>query len=519
MRFTLVFAWLLFSAFCGAGEDGFRIDYTVEIKSVEAQIFHVRADVKNLHQDELTLSLPVWTPGWYTLENYARNVLRFDILDENGKSLEHERTHKQSWKIDARGLKSVSVEFDYLAKLLALNQAKIASDYAFFTGTQLCVYADGHLDAPSRLTLKLAEGWKTLAALPGDAGRGEFNAPDYDTLADAPVLLGKFDVHEFSVLGKAHRLAVLPAGKLPDTQAREMTGRFAKIVEADAALFGGLPYDSYTCFYFFMKPETRAGGGLEHANAHVCFFPQGAATSPEAFDWMFAHEYFHLWNAKRIRPAQLMPYDYSREQETSLLWVTEGFTSYYANLQLYRAGLSSRADFLDSVAGSIAQVESNPAHTFISPSEASTSTWLGYDNKTPFEVSYYLSGRNLAALLDLSILRDTAGKRGLDDVMRDLNETFALHGKGYDERGLLEALRRVSGKDYADFFKRHVTGIQTPPYERIFSDAGFKFTLAPRKDGLLGKVDQRGNLSARLTEILDAGAAQIVVREAWLRRR
>ena len=155
----------------------------------------------------------------------------------------------------------------------------------------------------------------------------------------------------------------------------------------------------------------RASGGLEHANSHVCFFSQGEATPLTAIEWMSSHEFFHVWNAKRIRPAQLWPYDYSRESETPLLWVSEGFTTYYGSVLLLRAGLSSRAEFYEAAEGSIAQVEGSPARSFIPPSDASMSTWLGYDNHTVFEISYYLTGRNLATLLDISILHDTNGQR------------------------------------------------------------------------------------------------------------
>ncbi len=267
--------------------------------------------------------------------------------------------------------------------------------------------AEGHRDCPSLVRLKFPEKWSAVSALKETDDPRVFSAANYDELVDGPVLMGLFDVLKFDALGKPHWLVTLPKGKVPGPRAKDISERLAKLANAEGRMFGGLPYDKYVYFHFFLRPETRAAGGLEHASSQVVFFPQGAATSLEALEWMASHEFFHVWNAKRIRAAQLWPYDYSREAETSLLWVGEGFTTYYGNVMLYRAGLSSRDEFYEAMSGSIAQVESAPARDYISPSESSMSTWLGYDNHAVFEISYYLTGRNLALLLDLSILHDT----------------------------------------------------------------------------------------------------------------
>lgn len=507
---TLVNTLLLCSALRAADEP-FRVDYTVEIANIEEHEFRVVADVSNVHQDSVEFSLPVWTPGWYTLEEYARNISRFVIRGPDGKRLNHERTHKQSWRVETNGLSHVTVEFNYKATQFALNQAKIDSDYAFFTGTELFVMAEGHRDCPSKLRLKCPAEWQAVSALKETDDPFVFSAANYDELVDGPVLMGKFDARKFDALGKPHWLVTLPKGKFQDARATELTGRLAKIVGEGGKLFGGLPYDKYVFFYFFKRSETRASGGLEHANSHVCFFPQGEATSLNAFEWMASHEYFHVWNVKRIRPVQLWPYDYSHESETPLLWVSEGFTTYYGSVLLYRAGLSPREEFFSAAAGSIAQVESAPAHDFMSPSESSMATWLSYDRHMSFEVSYYLSGRNLATLLDLSILHDTKGKRGLDDVMRALYADFYLKNKGFDQRGLLDTIRKIGGRDYTDFFKKHVDGVERPPYEEIFGYAGLKIEFSKLRDGF-------GNVAATISELPDATSEQKTIRDAWLRK-
>ncbi|MCA1630314.1 MAG: hypothetical protein LC774_08265, partial [Acidobacteria bacterium] len=243
---------------CGAASpaaaqerDQFRVDYTVEVASTSPPLFHVTADVKNLRDSQLDLSLPTWTPGWYTVENYAKNILRFKVTGSTGKPLSHRMT------------------------------------------------------------------------------RGERLAP-----------------------------------------------MLAKIVEAQRAVFNDLPYEKYVYFYFFAPAESNADGGLEHNNSHVAVGVGSRNPEPEQLTGLASHEFFHTWNVKRLRPAEMWPYDYSREQETPSLWVSEGFTNYYGSLSNYRASLRRKEEFLQSVAGAAGGVEGNDARGYISPSDASTSTWL-----------------------------------------------------------------------------------------------------------------------------------------------
>ncbi|MEI6232065.1 MAG: hypothetical protein WCT04_03375 [Planctomycetota bacterium] len=508
---AFIFTALLAHTLLFAADEPFRIDYSVEISSIDDQLFHVVADVKNIHDTSLEFSLPMWSPGWYTVENYARNVSRLIFKSADGKRLNHERTHKQSWRVDTRGLAALTIEFDYRATKLALNQAKIENDFAFFTGTELFLMAEGHRDAPSTLRLKLPTGWRSISALKDTDTPHVFTASNYDELVDGPVLMGSFDARQFTANGKPHWLVTVPKGIISDPRAAEITTGLAKVVKPAADLFGGTPYDKYLFFYFLRASETRAAGGLEHANSHVCFFSRGAGTSQTVFEFMAAHEYFHVWNAKRIRPAQLWPYDYSREVETPLLWVSEGFTSYYENVTLYRAGLISRDEFYEGTAASIAHVEGNPAREFLSPAESSTSTWLNYDNHTTFEISYYITGRNLAALLDISLRHDTNGARGLDDVMRALYANYFQKNKGFETRDLLAEINAISGRDYADFFAKYVNGVERPQYSEIFKLAGLTLVLKPRRDAF-------GNMRTTLSDDPIATDAQKKIRDAWLKK-
>ncbi|MGA9768886.1 MAG: PDZ domain-containing protein [Blastocatellia bacterium] len=451
-----------------------RIDYTVTLRNPQDQIFHITTDVKNIREPQLSLSLPTWTPGWYTVENYAKNFLRFKITDSRGARLQPVMTRKQTWRVDTKGIDQIKIEYDYRADILALNQAKITKDFAFFTGIELFLMAEGHRNEPSTVRFEIPDGWKIISALKETGDAKTFLASDYDTLVDAPTELGSFDVTRFEVAGKPHYFVANPAGKFSKEKAQKFTEMLTKMALTQRDIFGELPCDKYIYFYFFARPESNAGGALEHLNSFVAFAPPAEFATPDALIGTASHEFFHLWNVKRIRPIEMWPYDYAREDETPLLWVSEGFTNYYGSIALYRAGLRSREQFVQSVEGAVSGVESNDARNYISPANASTSTWLGYDTPVAFGISYYTQGQNLGALLDLSIIHDTAGRAGLDDVMRTLYLDFYKKGKGFSTEDMIEIISRLTKRDYHDFYKRYVWGVEIPPYDQIFGYAGYK---------------------------------------------
>lgn len=469
-----------------AQKNALKVDYTVTLSDTASQQFHITTDIKNINQPRLDLSLPTWTPGWYTVENYLKNVLRFRITDANGKILPHTMSKKQTWNVDTRGIKEIKIDYDYRATVLALNQAKITDTYAFFTGIELFLQPEGHRDEPSTVHFTLPAGWKIITALKDTNDPMTFTAANYDVLVDAPVEMGNFDVTKFEVEGKPHYLVANPAGTFSSEKAQKFTGMLAKVAEADSKMFGGLPYEKYVYFYFFAPPESNASGALEHLNSFVSFAPSGDVATPEMLIGTAAHEFFHLWNVKRIRPAEMWPYDYSRENETPLLWVSEGFTNYYGVRARYRAGLMNEKDFLASVAGAATGVENTEAREYISPAESSVSTWVGYDSPTAFSISYYTQGQNLGALLDLSIRNDTDGRSSLDDVMRTLFSDFYKRGKGFTTEDMISIINRLTKKDYHDFYRRYVFGTEVPDYDKILGYAGYKLDKTTRQSPVFG---------------------------------
>lgn len=492
-----------------AQKNALKIDYTVTLADTGSQQFHITTDIKNINQPRLDLSLPTWAPGWYTVENYFKNVLRFRITDASGKILPHTMSRKQTWNVDTKGIKEIRIDYDYRATVLALNQAKITSDFAFFQGIELFLQAGGHRNEPSTVHFAIPANWKLVTALKETTDPTTFTADNYDALVDAPTEMGIFDVTKFEVEGKPHYLVTNPAGAFSKEKAGQFTQMLAKIAAADSSMFGGLPYEKYCYFYFFSPAESNASGALEHLNAFVAFAPPGNIATPDGLIGTAAHEYFHLWNVKRIRPAEMWPYDYSRENETPLLWVSEGFTNYYGNVAELRAGIRTPEQFLSFAASAATGVENNEARKYISPAQASVSTWVGYDSPQAFSISYYTQGQNLGALLDLSIRNDSDGKYSLDDVMRSLYTDHYKKGLGFTTEDMIGIINRLTKKDYHDFYAKYVFGTDVPDYEKIFGYGGYRvekkdvpspefgFNVRNRNGGLMiNSIDPGGPAAA-----------------------
>lgn len=477
------------------GQKSLDIAYTVSLNNVASQQFHITTDIKNINQPRLDLALPTWTPGWYVVEDYGKNIIRFKVTDANGKWLQPRMTRKQTWSVDTKGIDQIRVEYDYSATVLGLNQAKIATDFAFFTGIELFLEPIGHRSTPSTLKFELPNGWKLMSALKNTGNPNTFAAADYDTLVDAPALMGNFDVTEFQVEGKPHYFAAAPAGVFNAEKSKKFTEMLGATIKAQSGIFGGLPYEKYVAFYFFMPAQSNASGALEHLNSYVAFAPGGERTTPEQIIGTGSHEFFHLWNVKRIRPAEMWPYDYSRENESPLLWVSEGFTNYYGVVGTYRGGVTTKENFLTRVADAAAGIENTEARKYIPPASSSMITWVGYDTPQAFSISYYTQGQNLAALLDLSIRNDTNGTASLDDVFRTLYRDHYQKGKGFTTADLVAIINKITKKGYNGFFNSYVFGVEVPDYDRIFGYAGYKlerkqeatpdfgFSIRPRNGG------------------------------------
>lgn len=466
--------------------------YTVEIRNPATQRFHVTAAFSDLRQPTLDVALPVWTPGVYTPKNYALNVMRFVAHDSRNQALQSTKVGPSTWRIATAGITTAVIEFDYLAQDPSWNSAGIMRTYALFTGSQLFLEPVGHRNASSTVRFLLPSGWRVASPLKETADSMRFLARNYDELVDAPTVLGSFDLTRFEAEGKPHFLVQAPAASTDCAEnVPKQIDAFKKIIVASRAMFGSLPYDKYV---FFCVPEEN-GSSIEHGNSNL------AAGWGESGN--VVHEYFHLWNVKRIRPAEMWPYDYSRVAPGPSIWVSEGFTFYYQELLGYRAGLTgvTEASLLRRLAGGMTQLEGSTERHHLSPSGASITWALQYGGSNP---DPSLSGELLAALLDLSILHDTQGRRRLDDVMRSLYTDRYLKGRGFTPDDFVRIVSATAGRDYSAFFRNYVTGTADLPFDSVLAFAGYKLTRSSRTRGgyIKGIVAANKTPGGRLVRLL-----------------
>ena len=486
-----------------------RVHHTVEVREPATRLFHVTSRFTALAQQRsIDLSLPMWTPGWYTVENYARNVLRLEFTDAGGKRLRWHMTGKSSWRVLTDGASEVRARFDYLAPALGLNHAKVADEWAFFTGTQLFLEPVGHRNWSSTVRFAVPDGWRVLTSLHDTADSSTFTANGYDELADATTQLGRFDATRFEVVGIPHWFVSIPAGALSAAQRDTMASHAARLATVLSRVFGTpLPYRKYLYHYFYLPSETPSGGGLEHGSSHVSIVGPLDGASPTTRDGLVAHEYFHLWNVKRLRPAELWPYDYGRETYTPNLWLSEGFTNYYASLGLLRAGLEDRGAFLRHAANVIGSLESADARPYVSIADASISTWLSYGSSQAFGVSYYAGGEVTAMVLDLALLHASGGTARLDDLMRALWRETAARGRGFTRADIDRALRRTARRDVAPLLRALVDERRPAPYDSILAFAGYRLERTDRQLPALGMIRRTTPAGDEIVRVTPGGAA------------
>jgi predicted metalloprotease with PDZ domain len=439
------------------------ISFTVAMPKPHTHLFEVEVRVKipaNLQApNESDLVMPVWTPGSYLIREYERHVQDF-AADSDGRALEWTKIDKDTWRIKTAGAREWRVTYRVYANELTVRTSELNSDHAFWNNATLLMYPAGYIKAPSTLRIVPPSGWKIATGLPAVGGQpNTFRAEDFDVLYDSPVEVSNFKQIDFVVRGVPHRIVIDGEGNYdPERMRREVQ----KIVEAETAIFGSIPYHDYT---FILHLRANTGGGLEHLNSTALGFRRlGFATERgyQNFNSLVAHEFFHLWNVKRIRPDALGPFDYTKENYTRLLWVAEGITEYYGNLMLSRAGLISNQAYLDHLAQQIQDFEELPGRRVMSAEESSFDTWIKFyrpdENTVNSQISYYDKGELLGLLLDLDIRRRTGGAKSLDDVMRYLYAEFFLKGRNYTPADFQKACELAGSASLEDFFSRYVRG-------------------------------------------------------------
>ncbi len=427
-------------------------------------------------RDTLVISLPAWSPGAYDIDNYARYVHGFAATAPDGHALAWDKADKDTWRIVTGGARQVNVAFRSNPDSVMLEFSAIGADFAFFNGTNLLPYPEG-VDLGGltcELVVESPNGWRVVTGLTPAAAPGSYRAASYHDLVDAPFLMGRLGLDSVIVDGKAIRFAVYPDSVLTPAVWDSVSDTIRRLATVQNRIFGGPPYDTYTVLLFAPYGEMSWAGGHEHQNSQFDVYASpGFATNLRTGRLgsfarpLLSHEFFHLWNVKRIRPAEMWPYEYSREQFTPLLWWSEGVTEYYSTVSLARSGLYSLDGFVADVNDKIHEVEG--AGEIVSAEDASLDTWISptFVDEAQY---YYPKGALLGLMLDIQIRDATNNQHSLDDVMRALYANYQ-RGRGFTTPDLLGLIRPwFRGVD--DFYARFINGREPLPYEAVLPRAG-----------------------------------------------
>src|SRR5688572_22340177 len=421
------------------------------------------------------LVMPVWTPGSYLVREFARHVQDFSAADAGGRALRWEKTNKNTWRIVTAGAREWRASYRVYANELTVRTNQLNSDHAFWNNAALLMYLEGFLNAPSTLHIQAPQPWKVATGLPA-AGKNTFRAENFDVLYDSPVEVSNFKTISFTVKNVPHRIVIDGEGNYdPERMKRDVQ----KIVETSVELMGGeIPYRDYT---FILHLGANTGGGLEHLNSTALGFRRfnfRPDTSYRGFLGLVSHEFFHLWNVKRIRPDALGPFDYTKENYTKLLWVAEGVTSYYGDLILRRAGLINEKDFLAETARAFQTLQNTPGRLEQSVEESSFDAWIKFyrpdENSVNSQISYYDKGAIVALLLDLEIRKRTSGAKSLDDVMRYLYTEFFKKDRNYTPADFQKAAELAAGSSLTEFFAKYARGTEDLNYNSALAAAGLQ---------------------------------------------
>ena len=447
------------------------VHYEVSLTAAARQ-FHVSAEFPAAGKDTLLVSLPAWSPGSYEIQNYARYVFGFGAKNAAGQPLRWDRGDKDTWRIVTGGADRVTAEFDFAADTIDLSIGRSVENFAQFLGTNLFLFEEGQLGRSAEVRFRVPSGWQVTTALKGPVN-GVYRAADYHELADAMTFLGRYSLDSLKGDGKWIRIAVWPAVDYTAAVARNIRNGIAKMAPVQNKIMGEAPYDAYTVFFNVIHEPIEFGGGLEHSSSQYDIMPALAFADPSGKlgDFMYpllSHEFFHLWNVKRIRPAEMWPYDYHQEQYTPLLWWSEGVTDYYADLTNLRSGLWSVDQFLQNATSNIDQVESVPEPW--SAEDGSEATWIHEVHVNSSQL-YYPKGSLLGFLLDISIRDATNNAHSLDEVIRALYTKYYRQNRGFSTADLLEELRAAGMPDVNGFYNRYIDGRDSLPYETVFRKA------------------------------------------------
>jgi predicted metalloprotease with PDZ domain len=449
----------------------------------------------------VVLSLPAWTPGAYEISNFARGISNFSA-EQAGNSLNWDKLDPDTWRVRPQGAGEVTVRFDFDADSLDNAATWSRPDFLLFNGTNLFFYPEGRgLDFPASVSVNTEAGWKIATGMTSTGPRS-FAASNYHDLVDMPFFVGQFDLDSAQISGTWVRFASYPSGSVSGGARIAVWEALKRIIPAEVRVFGEVPWTTYSILQI-SDPSYGGGSGLEHQNSHVDVLGLGMLGSP-VLSSLYAHEIFHAWNVKRLRPSELWPYRYDQEQPTTLLWMSEGITDYYADLAEVRGGTIKAAGFYSATGDKISQVAALPPTAL---EDASLSTWIHPRDGTGY--LYYPKGSLAGFLLDI-IIRDASDNRhSLDDVMRELYNAVYKNNRGFTSDEWWSAVSRAAnGKSLTDFYARYIDGREPYPWDAVLPLAGMRLVRQTINEPRVGIATVQDSTGLHVTEVLPGSAAE-----------
>lgn len=478
------------------------VRYILRFPDPQTHYVSVEAILPTGGQSSVEVFMPVWTPGSYLIREYARQVEAMAATGTGGKPLDFVKSRKNRWRIETGGSPTIHLAYRVYCHEMSVRTNWVEDGFALLNGAPTFItladelLADG-VRRPHDVRLELPTAWKTsITALPDAPGGAphHYAAPDYDTLVDSPILAGNPAIYQFAVDGIPHFL-VNQGEEGVWNGARSVTD-VEKIVRHYRAMWGSLPYRKYV----FLNLLTEARGGLEHAGSMCIMTSRWATSTRNAYvDWLalVSHEFFHVWNIKRLRPVELGPFDYESENTTRSLWIAEGLTDYYGALGVHRAGLTTQSEYLgaapetarSSLSGLIDTLQSTPGRLLQSAEQASYDAWIKLyrpdENTSNTSISYYTKGAVAGWLLDARIRHATSGAKSLDDLMR---LAFARYSgdRGFTTDQFKAVAEEIAGTSLREFFRHAVESTGELDYSEALEWFGlrFKAPAAPLKASL-----------------------------------
>jgi predicted metalloprotease with PDZ domain len=484
------------------------IQYRVSFEHPEKHEFHVTISVP-VKGEDVVVAMPAWN-ALYEIRDFSYRVRPMLVSSAERSMLEAhvpESLDKQTWRLcrcASLAERPQAISFAYSVEWNEPGpfSSQLNEHHAFLNLAQILMYVPDRRSEPVEVEFyNMPAGWRLMAELPRGPEANSFTASEYDALVDAPVEAGNFDEFEFDNAGARFRVVV----DSKSFNRSRLEDYLRRITSYEIQLMGGPPFKEYTFLFHFGPRPDVGGGGMEHANSGAI-----SAVSVDAPN-LFAHEFFHAWNVKRIRPQTLQPVDYAKEQYTRALWFAEGVTSTYAAYALVRTGLWSKDEFYDDLGSQITDLESRPARKTQSAEESSLDTWLEkYDEYglPDRSISYYNKGQILGVLLDLAIRDATDNRKSLDDVMRRMNDEYAKRGKFYsDSEGVRAAVEEVAGASFKDFFRHYVAGVDEIPFNRFLAVAALELKVDDVKTADLGFTPGRASGQGVIVSEVESGSA------------